>query len=382
MLQYCLRMGNYIWTILILIVLSLSGCGEGVFPSFHLGRPTPTHVPLAQAPTMTTIPTKKPPINTPVPIATTATSTATPSPTPTMLPPTPVGTGIAPGETKQRFVPNSVPQEATTIRPPLMAAPLSIHPDDHYWLTRPVASHFRNFGLEWYPFGNHVLRTDRDPYRVHHGIDLPNEKGTPVLAAGNGTVIYAGNFPSPRNGVDYYGNTVIIQHDWQWLGQDVFTLYAHTLELFVEVGEYVEAEQLIAGVGSSGEVSNSHLHFEVRVGANHYGNTQNPALWMVPYEGWGTLAGRFVDKNGDFIEGANVTVISLSVPAPEIQQHTYENDLVQSDVAWRENFVVADLPAGRYRLLVSIDDLAYRRAVTILPGRTSFEIIAAERERE
>lgn len=378
-------MKKIIWIRFVLILLGLTGCSTEMPSNFRWGRLPPTQVPLAQAPTRTptvTVTTTSPPKNTPMPTTTAKATLPPPSPTATPPPPTPAGTGVPPAQTQQRFVPDTRPQDNPGLRPPLMAAPLSIHPDDHYWLTRPVASHFRNFGLEWYPFGNHVLRADRDPYRVHHGIDLPNEKGTPVLAAGDGTIIHIGVFPSPRNGVDYYGNTVIIKHDWQWLGQDVFTLYAHTLELFVEVGDHVEAEQLIAGVGSSGEVSNSHLHFEVRVGENHYGNTQNPGLWMVPYEGWGTLAGRFVDKNGDFITGANVTVTSLSLIAPEIQQHTYENDAVQPDAVWRENFVVADLPAGRYRLHVSVGDLAYQRTVIILPGRTSFEIIAAEEEVE
>jgi hypothetical protein len=51
-----------------------------------------------------------------------------------------------------------------------------------------------------------------------------------------------------------------------------------------------------------------------------------------------------------------------------------------SDEVWRENFVVPDLPAGRYELLVTFEDRTYRREVTIYPGQTSFEIISTEFE--
>jgi hypothetical protein len=254
-----------------------------------------------------------------------------------------------------------------------------LHPDDHYWLSRPIPSNRRNYDLEWYPFGNDVLLSELAPYRIHHGIDLPNEQGTSVLAASSGTVTHAGPLPSPRDGVNYYGNTVIILHDWQWQGQDVFTLYAHTLELFVEVGDYVEQGQLIAGVGSSGEVTNSHLHLEVRVGEDNYGATRNPALWLAPYEGWGTLAGRFVDRRGRLIPGATVSVRSVSADVPTRLQRTYSLS-VRSDDVWRENFVVGDLPAGQFMLLVSVNNITYRRDVVILPGQTTFEVISTQFE--
>lgn len=289
--------------------------------------------------------------------------------------PTPDGDGLRPLAAKQQFVPDAGPAPPANWRPPPYPVPLSLHPDDHYWLSRPIPSNRRNYDLPWYPFGNDVLIPELAPYRIHHGIDLPNEQGTSVLAAGSGTVIHAGPLPSPRNGVNYYGNTVIIKHDWQWKGQDVYTLYAHTLELFVEVGEYVERGELIAGVGKTGEVSNSHLHLEVRVGANDYGSARNPALWLAPYEGWGTLAGRFVDRRGRFIPNATITVNPVNVDAAPRVQRTYSLS-VRSDDVWRENFVVADLPAGRYTLLISVNGITYQRDVEVFPGRTTFEIIA------
>ena len=196
-------------------------------------------------------------------------------------------------------------------------------------------------------------------------------------------MIHAGVLPSPRNGVNYYGNTVVIQHDFQWQGRDVFTLYAHTLELFVREGDYVEQGQLIAGVGRSGEVTDSHLHFEVRVGTNNYNDARNPALWLTPYEGWGTLAGRLVDLRGRLIPSASIILQPINVQTEIRKQQTYAS-VIKSDPVWRENFVIGDLPAGDYILLVTVvgdnDTVTYRREVTIKPGQTSFEVIATQFE--
>lgn len=293
--------------------------------------------------------------------------------------PTPDGDGLRPAAAQQNFVRNEAPAPRNTEewRPPPMPAPLSYNPDDHYWLIRPIPSGSRNYDLEWYPFGNDVQAADVPAYRIHHGIDFPNETGTPVLAAGSGTVIQAGPFPSPRNGVNYYGNTVVIQHDWQWQGKDVFTLYAHTLELFVAVGDYVEQGQVIAGVGSSGEVTGPHLHLEVRVGENEYADSRNPALWLVPYEGWGTLAGQLVDRQGRHIPGAKLELRPPDSNEILRQQSTYATT-VRSDAIWQENFVIGDVPSGEYELHITFADVAYKRDVEIMPGQTSFEIIATE----
>ena len=299
--------------------------------------------------------------------------------TPTPPPPTPAGQGVRPQEARQLFVPDAGLAAPVEWRPPPYEVPLAIHYDDHYWLARPISAAHRNYALDWYPFGNDVQLPDIPSYRIHHGLDFPNETGTPVLAAADGTVVHAGPLPSPRNGVNYYGNTVIILHDWQYQGEAVYTLYAHTLELFVTVGARVQQGQLIAGVGSSGEVSGPHLHFEVRLGENNYNDAHNPSLWIVPFEGWGTLAGRFVDRRGRFIPNATLTLSPIAVETEtnvRIQQ-TYAAN-IRSDPVWRENFVFGDVPAGTYELLIDMNDGVhiYRREVTVNPGQTSFEVIS------
>ncbi|MCA9973024.1 MAG: peptidoglycan DD-metalloendopeptidase family protein [Anaerolineales bacterium] len=347
-----------------------TGVGEGTAVPAAL----PTIAPLAQVPTYIPAVAQRGTVDP----AATATAVLLPTETAVIVP-TPEGDGLRPAAAQQFYVPDAGPAGQTDWRPPPMAAPLALHPDDHYWLLRPIPSGSRNYDLEWYPFGNDVMLPELAPYRIHHGADFPNDPGTPVLAAGSGVVVHAGPLPSPRNGVNYYGNTVIIRHDWQWQGEDVYTLYAHTLELFVQPGDVVQAGQLLAGVGNSGQVSGPHLHFEVRVGSNNYADTRNPNLWLAPFEGYGTLAGRFVDKNGRLISDATIRVIPITVAGPRRVQRTYHPSIL-SDPVWRENFVVGDLPAGEYTLRLEAETAAYQRRVTIYPGQTTFEVVSAEFE--
>jgi len=91
--------------------------------------------------------------------------------------------------------------------------------------------------------------------RPHEGIDLPAPTGTPVFAAADGRVAYAGN------GVRGYGNLVVLSH-----GGGLLTVYAHNAVLLVTQGQPVRAGERIALVGQSGHATGPHLHFEVRAG--------------------------------------------------------------------------------------------------------------------
>jgi len=91
----------------------------------------------------------------------------------------------------------------------------------------------------------------------HRGIDIPAPKGTPVLAAADGEVIESNYSYS-------YGNKVIIYH-----GGNISTLYAHNSKLLVSVGDKVKRGDTIALVGSTGDSTGNHCHFEVRVNGEH-----------------------------------------------------------------------------------------------------------------
>jgi murein DD-endopeptidase MepM/ murein hydrolase activator NlpD len=91
--------------------------------------------------------------------------------------------------------------------------------------------------------------------RAHEGIDLPAPSGTPVVAAADGEVVYAGD------GIRGYGNLVVLQHPG-----DLLTVYAHNSAIFVAQGQAVRAGERVAAVGQTGRASGPHLHFEVRQG--------------------------------------------------------------------------------------------------------------------
>lgn len=87
------------------------------------------------------------------------------------------------------------------------------------------------------------------------GINIAAPRGTPVLAAENGVVVYAGNE------LRGFGNLVLIKHAGGWV-----SAYAHNQDLTVERGDKVRKGQRIARVGSSGGVTSPQLHFELRKG--------------------------------------------------------------------------------------------------------------------
>ena len=97
---------------------------------------------------------------------------------------------------------------------------------------------------------------------THTGLDIAATKGTPIKVVAAGTVIAASYDGS-------YGKLVKVDH-----GNGVETWYAHTSKMYVKVGEQVEAGDVIATVGSTGNSTGPHLHLEIRVNGEHV-NPQN-----------------------------------------------------------------------------------------------------------
>jgi murein DD-endopeptidase MepM/ murein hydrolase activator NlpD len=92
----------------------------------------------------------------------------------------------------------------------------------------------------------------------HGGIDIANEEGTPVTAAGSGIVLDRGFSKD-------YGNYIIIGHDKKgWAGK--ITIYGHLKETaLLEKGSTVLQGQLVGKMGNTGKSTGPHLHFEIRI---------------------------------------------------------------------------------------------------------------------
>ncbi|MCU6482198.1 M23 family metallopeptidase [Arthrobacter sp. A2-55] len=146
--------------------------------------------------------------------------------------PLPEPTPPAPRETLEPAAPAQPPaaQASPGLRPPLAALTVTS------------------------PFGYRTNPLTGASGELHTGIDFAGACGTAVFAAGAGTVVEAGW--SPYGG----GNRIVVDH-----GAGLKTTYNHLESIGVSVGQQVGAGRQIAGVGSTGNSTGCHLHFEVMV---------------------------------------------------------------------------------------------------------------------
>jgi murein DD-endopeptidase MepM/ murein hydrolase activator NlpD len=99
---------------------------------------------------------------------------------------------------------------------------------------------------------------------LHHGVDVAAPAGTPIRAMKHGRVEHAG----ARGG---YGLTVVISH-----GGSVRSLYAHMSRIDVRAGDRVRGGDVIGAVGSTGNATGPHLHFEI----SRWGRPEDP-VWLL-----------------------------------------------------------------------------------------------------
>jgi murein DD-endopeptidase MepM/ murein hydrolase activator NlpD len=88
--------------------------------------------------------------------------------------------------------------------------------------------------------------------RPHLGVDFGGTKGTPVFAAHEGLVIYAGR------AFKGFGKMVIVEYDGRWA-----SLYAHLDKIQIKQGQVVEKGQTVGTMGRTGRATGVHLHFEL-----------------------------------------------------------------------------------------------------------------------
>ncbi len=129
------------------------------------------------------------------------------------------------------------------------------------------------------PFGARTSPFTGEP-DFHLGIDLAASEGTPVMATGAGTVIFAGRIPLHVS-VHWwrYGNLVVVRH-----GQHHLTLYSHLREVAVGRGERVARGQVVGAVGNTGWSTAPHLHYEVRMADERGGFVPvDPRIFVLDY---------------------------------------------------------------------------------------------------
>lgn len=110
-----------------------------------------------------------------------------------------------------------------------------------------------SFGMRKNPVTGHLI--------FHKGVDIAAARGTPVLACANGTVTGTGTDP-------VYGNYIIIRHD-----DSKESLYGHLQTIKIELHQQVKSGSIIGTVGSTGQSTGPHLHFEI----HENGVAKNPA---------------------------------------------------------------------------------------------------------
>jgi Peptidase family M23 len=240
--------------------------------------------------------------------------------------------------------------------------------DGNFIFKQPVDPAFTHLISGNYRYG----LTDNGKREPHHGVDFPAEAGTPVLAAADGVVVFAGSektgIYSPRG--NFYGYFILIQHP-----NELYTLYAHLSKIAVSVSQQVQVGEVIGAVGRSGIAIGPHLHFEVRQGGDgkDYFSTQNPELWLeLSKDPEGTLPGVLsVTIDADMAYKALRPVVLEHYPfgatSPDrvIYSDTYpfgfENNL--------EDAVFSNLQPGRYRVAVNDHGEARDQWVSIESGK-------------
>ncbi len=227
-------------------------------PNPSAGKPQPGSKPLAGSPQAQPTPSAASPNAAPLP--------ASPSPAPVSPLPAPVA--AAPAIIEPSPIPD--PEEPVTADPapapvatpepapipePVVAPPAPVLAPEPV-AEAPVVQNVGKAGFIWPADGRVISKfgTTADGLR-NDGINIGAPAGAPVRAAREGVVAYAGNQ------LKGFGNLILLRHD-----NGFITAYAHNQSLLVAKGDKVKRGQVIARIGSTGNVAKPQLHFEIRKG--------------------------------------------------------------------------------------------------------------------
>jgi murein DD-endopeptidase MepM/ murein hydrolase activator NlpD len=226
--------------------------------------------------------------------------------------------------------------------------------DGHFVLQRPILPPANDSVERAYPFASTAAGTRE----AHHGVEFINGTGTPVYAAADGQVIFAGPDDeamfSPWK--KFYGNVVVIQH-----ANDLYTLYAHLSKIDVETRQAVKTGEKIGEVGWTGAAIGSHLHFEARRGdGEDYFSAVNPELWLAPRADEGALSISIVNAQGAF-QNAELTI--------QTDGRFYYIKTYEEVKSMEENAALGEARQGRYRITFYFGGSFYERWVDVVAGK-------------
>ncbi len=329
------------------------------------------------------------------------------TPTPSQLPPPPLIITISAPQDQQSFsvmdnensastqaehnlVPTSTPSatqvsESSAVDSSGTTSPLptftvpgvpETQPWEHFWLSRPVPDGEAIWTDKAYPYAS----TRGGLLRAHHGVEFNVPASTEVLSTARGIVRVAGNDSENVIGAsaDFYGNVVVIEVAALFEGKPIYTLYGHLSNIFVEVGQEVQAQEVIALSGATGVADGSHLHFEVRVGENDYSTTRNPLLWLYPFPDRGVVAGRVIWADGQLASQVPINLRRIDAGSQYAATTTYASGDLNPDDNWQENFAFDDVFAGYYELTVEGLNKKVQKEFWVYPYQTSFIDIVLE----
>lgn len=283
----------------------------------------------------------------------------------------PTVTSTSPMAATQASTPTVIPASPTATQVPCdpFTADFCIT-DGHFILQSPILPPGDTSIDITYRYGS-TQNGRRDP---HHGVEIGKGFGTPVHAAGEGTVIFAGpdreaSYNPYNPYYDFYGNLVVIEHDG-----DLYTMYAHLSSMDVEAGDFVAAGDQIGAIGQSGAATGPHLHFEVRLGeVEDYFSTVNPELWLFPSQAeFGAIAFSIVNGGGGFRQ-TSITIQRMD------ESEAYYIDTYHASLAiGSENAAIGNLPAGSYRITLIFNGHFYERWVEVESGKLTQVVIVVE----
>lgn len=301
----------------------------------------------------------------------------------------PTDLSVKPAPSTATKLPSITPSVTHNIEQPSPTSPdstsLDFSEDQTYpfspLLSLPIPAGYNRSSDPTYRYGS----TQNGARIPHVGVEFYNDFGTPVIAAGDGIVLYAGTDKEQRWGqfTDFYGNLVIIEHTIVGTTNKFYSLYAHLSKIDVKSRDVVQMGEKIGEVGKSGAAFGSHLHFEVRLDQPTLSQTRNPELFLQlnpssenPQPA--ILCGRVIDARGNFVEEADITIQKI-IDEKISNDHSmflqsYAKN-IPNDPNLQENFLVPNIPAGSYRISVYIQGVFVEKRIEVAANQLIFIVL-------